>query len=271
MRCIFCKRDSAGSRSVEHIIPEALGNIEHILPRGVVCDTCNNYFARKVEGPLLETPWFRHVRSRQYVANKRGNVPSMRGLVPGARMVANVWVDGPKLVLGGRNEKEQLQLETAILSGHASSVYIPIIDTIDERLMSRFLAKVAIEILVHRVMAVEGWEESLIDGGQIDELRRFARVGDRPPTWPFSHRRIYDEDDLQIEPNGHFQVLHEFTLLYTEGRELYAVLGLFGKEFAINLGGPEISGYSRWLSVHGGRSPLYLSDDLPVPSEYFAK
>ncbi len=64
MRCIFCKGDSNQSRSVEHIIPEALGNIEHVLPRGIVCDTCNNYFARKVEGPLLETQWFRHARSK---------------------------------------------------------------------------------------------------------------------------------------------------------------------------------------------------------------
>jgi hypothetical protein len=38
MRCIFCKCESAQNRSVEHIILEALGNIEHILRRVVVCD-----------------------------------------------------------------------------------------------------------------------------------------------------------------------------------------------------------------------------------------
>src|SRR5229473_3930495 len=107
MRCIFCKGDSTQSRSVEHIIPEALGNIEHVLPRGVVCDGCNNYFARKVEGPLLETPWFRHVRSRQWIGNKRGYVPPMSGVVPGARTGAHVWLNGQDLTLGGRTEKEQ--------------------------------------------------------------------------------------------------------------------------------------------------------------------
>ena len=49
MRCIFCKKDSCNSRSVEHILPESLGNEEHILPAGIVCDRCNNYFASSVE------------------------------------------------------------------------------------------------------------------------------------------------------------------------------------------------------------------------------
>ncbi|HET8891812.1 MAG TPA: HNH endonuclease [Candidatus Angelobacter sp.] len=29
-RCIFCKNDSSGSRSIEHILPESLGNKEHL-------------------------------------------------------------------------------------------------------------------------------------------------------------------------------------------------------------------------------------------------
>jgi hypothetical protein len=266
MRCIFCKGDSTGSRSVEHIIPESLGNIEHILPRGVVCDPCNNYFARKVEGPLLETQWFRHARSRQIITNKRGFVPPMDGVVPGARTGAHVWLEGSRLTLGGRNEKEHHQLEAALLSGRARSVYIPIIDVIDERLMSRFLAKVAIEILAHRLMDVAGWEEPLIDDIQLDPLRRFARIGDRPSSWPFLRRRIYGEDDLQIETGGGFQVLHEFTLLYTRKLELFAVLSLFGEEFAINFASPEIDSYVAWLSENDGRSPLYLSDKLPIRS-----
>jgi len=122
MRCIFCKSDSAASRSVEHIIPEALGNIDHVLPRGIVCDTCNNYFARKIEGPLLESAWFRHVRSRQFNPSKRGLVPPMTGTFPGARTLADVWMDGPRLAFRHRNPKELLKLETAILDGHARSV-----------------------------------------------------------------------------------------------------------------------------------------------------
>lgn len=269
MRCIFCKRDSTKSRSIEHIIPESLGNIDHVLPRGAVCDTCNNYFARKVEGPLLDTHWFRHARSRQWVPNKRGLIPPMRGIVPGARMSADVWLDGPKLTFGGRNERERDVLIDAIQTGRARSVYIPIIEAIDQRLMSRFLAKVALEVLVERIIRVEGWNEEIVDKEALDPIRHFARIGDRPEKWPFSRRRIYGEEDVHGDGDG-YQVLHEFTILCEPLPEpghldLYAVVCIFGEEFAINLGEPEIASYERWLKAHDGTSPLYISDKLPLP------
>ncbi len=45
----FCKQCSDLSNSVEHIIPESLGNKNHVLPKGIVCDRCNNYFTLKIE------------------------------------------------------------------------------------------------------------------------------------------------------------------------------------------------------------------------------
>ncbi len=62
MYCIFCKRDSTGSCSVEHIIPESLGNEEHVLPPGVVCGACNNYFASSIEQAVLESGAFKIAR-----------------------------------------------------------------------------------------------------------------------------------------------------------------------------------------------------------------
>lgn len=76
MRCLFCKADSSTSRSVEHIVPESLGNVEHVLPVGAVCDACNQYFARKVERQLLESPMFRLLRADMAVPNKRGRFPA---------------------------------------------------------------------------------------------------------------------------------------------------------------------------------------------------
>ena len=43
--CMFCHKDSSSSKSVEHIIPESFGNKHHYLPKGYVCDKCNNYFS----------------------------------------------------------------------------------------------------------------------------------------------------------------------------------------------------------------------------------
>lgn len=75
MHCIFCKAESTSSRSVEHIIPESMGNTNHVLPIGVVCDWCNQYFARKIERQVLESPTFRLIRASMEVQSKRGRVP----------------------------------------------------------------------------------------------------------------------------------------------------------------------------------------------------
>jgi len=76
MRCIFCKAESTASRSVEHIVPESMGNSNHVLPLGSVCDWCNQYFARKVERAVLESPTFRLIRASMEVPSKRGRVPN---------------------------------------------------------------------------------------------------------------------------------------------------------------------------------------------------
>src|SRR5260370_25256431 len=136
----------------------------------------------------------------------------MGGLVPGARMNAHVWLDGTKLTLGGRNEREHRSLTDAIQTGRARSVYIPIIEAIDQRLMSRFLAKVALEVLAERIIHVAGWNEEIVDKEALDPIPRFARVRDRPERWPFLRRRIYREDDVHGDGAG-YQVLHEFTIL----------------------------------------------------------
>src|SRR4051794_22891977 len=81
MRCIFCKADSSSSRSVEHIVPESLGNVSNLLPPGIVCDQCNNYFARKVEKPVLDSGLFTITRFTQALPNKRGRVPIIGGII----------------------------------------------------------------------------------------------------------------------------------------------------------------------------------------------
>jgi hypothetical protein len=41
--CLFCRRHDVGFTSEEHIFTEGLGiTIDYVLPKGVVCDRCNN-------------------------------------------------------------------------------------------------------------------------------------------------------------------------------------------------------------------------------------
>lgn len=81
MRCIFCKKDSSNSKSVEHIIPESLGGKEYLLGKGLVCDKCNNYFARKVEKPFLEDETIKLLRFDEGLENKRGKIPPVSAVI----------------------------------------------------------------------------------------------------------------------------------------------------------------------------------------------
>ena len=93
MKCIFCKHDSSSSVSVEHVIPESLGNKKTVLPKGAVCDSCNNYFASKVEKPVLASGEFTQLRFNQLLKNKKGRVPETKIIV------------GPHAVTARRNGK----------------------------------------------------------------------------------------------------------------------------------------------------------------------
>lgn len=75
MRCIFCKADSSATGSIEHIIPESLGNTAHTLSIGLVCDDCNRYFGTKIEQPLLSSTIFRDLRRNMSIPNKKGRLP----------------------------------------------------------------------------------------------------------------------------------------------------------------------------------------------------
>jgi pterin-4a-carbinolamine dehydratase len=213
MRCIFCKCDTTSSHSVEHIIPESLGNIEHTLPRGTVCDACNQYFASKVEGPVLTSGVFRFLRSRMNVPSKKGRIPA-------------------------EPEEERFQLP-------------------EYRKTGRFLGKVGLEVLAARLFHHPDWESEVVDKPELDHIRDFARF-DRGRDWPFAYRPIYRADSLFHDGQNSYEVLHEYDLLYTRGRELYIVVALFGVELALNLGGRELDGYNHWLEKHEFLSPLYV-------------
>jgi len=59
-QCIWCLKYASSTTSFNsesHVLPECIGNIkEQVLPKGVVCDKCNNSFSRKLEDRLIEEP-----------------------------------------------------------------------------------------------------------------------------------------------------------------------------------------------------------------------
>ncbi len=254
-RCIFCKADSHASKTIEHIVPESLGNNEHVLPAGVVCDACNNYFSREVEKPLLDSDYFTHARFRMDVASKKGVIPSVWGIHLGSRTIVGISKESDGKAVYPLNPKDASRFMESLRTSTGGSLIIPNPSEPDPYVISRFLGKVAIEVLAQRILGAsvpEGLDE-IIDKRELDDLRNYVRRGHPKKTaWAFHQRRIYPE-----EAYGDYQVLHEYTLLYTDKKELYLVLALLGLEFAINMAGSDIEGYLDWLRRNANKSPLY--------------
>ena len=102
----------------------------------------------------------------------------------------------------------------------------------------------------------EIWSEIFI-GDEIKEIRLKIGTGISGQVAQ-TGKTIYAEDAAFYEEGyGHYEMLHEYTFLYTEAQELYFVLAILGVEYTLNMGVPDISRYLEWLSQHGNMSPLY--------------
>jgi hypothetical protein len=160
MRCIFCKSNSDGAKSVEHILPESLGNVEHTLPPRWVCDACNNYFAREVEKPFLDSTYGTISRFEMAVPSKRGQISAAKGLHPQSWTIVEFSYapeDG-MLCVGAAEGQNAERWITSIQSRQHGSFYLP--SAIDpppaDKTTSRFIAKVGLEILAKKCISVAG-------------------------------------------------------------------------------------------------------------------
>lgn len=257
MRCIFCKNPSLNSKSVEHIIPESLGNKEHILPKGIVCDSCNQYFAKKLEKPLLELPYFVNVRSRNIVESKKGRVPIDSGMVikPSLEKV-NIGYHKGKHFIYFDNE-ESFKRAMSSKSGSLIIREIPEPER-DNIYMSRFLSKVALEFLTQRFYLLPGGLEEILNKKELDPIREYARYG-KGKFWIYKQRRIYKETDRFVDLVYHpepYEILHEIDFLYIDEKVLYFIIVIFGIEYVINMGASEIEIYEKWLTENDHKSPI---------------
>lgn len=73
-KCIFCLQTGDIFHTVEHIIPESLGNTDDFLIDRV-CDKCQNYFGREVENYVLTKTPFGFWRTMAGTLNKKGKSP----------------------------------------------------------------------------------------------------------------------------------------------------------------------------------------------------
>jgi hypothetical protein len=261
MNCIFCKEISTNSVSVEHIIPESLGNKGKTLGKGIVCDKCNNYFATKIEKPLLDLDYFRSLRARNEIKSKKGKIPVEKIIFDGS--ICESEIKRPKNSTIIDITINDLNFFKRIIDGNIKELTFPVehMPPPDNYYVSRFLAKVAIEVLAQRLNVSQEGLDYLVSESQFDEIREYARYGQKTKLWPYHVRKIYGENQpfkSVANPNVMQDRLFEYDILVTNKSEYFLVLILKGVEYSINIGGPEIEGYINWLLDNNHKSPLYL-------------
>jgi hypothetical protein len=260
MNCIFCKEDSDISLSAEHIIPESLGNKSHVLESGIVCDKCNNYFARKIEKEVLELPYFKSLRHRNYILSKKNKLPSENAFVnyPSKGKIEIVQSFGNVLEVKVEDE----EVFNLITEKKTDKFFVPILTLppLDNLFFSRMIGKIALEALAQRVKQVDDWNKDFVGHEGLDNLRNYVRYG-VGNFWIYNVRKVYQEIDTfqKKQINGisqQYQILHEFDFLYIENKYLYFVCIIMGVEYAINMAESRLSQYHEWLKSNNNISPL---------------
>ena len=270
MSCIFCHKDSSNSKSVEHIIPESLGNKHHFLPKGYVCDECNHYFAIKIENELLSQPYFVSMRFRNEILTKKGKLVRQKMVFSGAMKCTEVVMQKAEdgLIVSFDDE----ELYEAIKAGKMGKMIAPYIPEPEypNVIMSRFLAKCAYEYFLY-TMDKEKYDlcvQELLckESDVLKALREYARYG-KGEYWQYNQRRIYSEGDVVFNQNEdlNYEILHEMKFFTREHKrfpngyveaEVYFVMAIEGIEYAICISDPNISEYQKWIEEHNGLSPL---------------
>lgn len=257
MRCIFCKNDSSNSKSIEHIVPESLGNKSHVLPLGIVCDSCNQYFSTKIEKKLLEQPFFKDLRHRNLIESKKGKIPKGTAYIPETNSLGEV--------IREKNNNPIINVDTdsydEIQNGKVNRILIlhPTEPEKDNRSVSRFICKIAFEAMAKKFLKYQDALDYLINETQFDPIRNYVRYDRGTKIWKYNYRKIYQEDENFIDNKEKItDILFEYDFLRTERSEYYFIIILKGYEFVINIGGEPIDGYTEWLEKNEFKSPLYM-------------
>lgn len=240
-------------------MPESIGSKKRVLSRGIVCDKCNNYFARKVEEPLLKHPSMRNVRAWYQVPNKRGKYPTLQGYIAGTDIGIGLFRDQEgKLQVESERARDAARLQAELDNSLLNPLLFKIEIDPPKREMSRFLCKMALETMAEIFSSSPGGTETIVDAEFYDNVRTYARYGTNFTEWPYSQRRIFPEKTLMRhrETNEWVQAGFGCGWFMNKQKETLFFFCFYGMEFVINVGGPSIRGYEEWLEEHNHISPM---------------
>lgn len=192
--CLFCRSDGPFT-TVEHVIPESLGNDDLVL-EGHVCDKCQTYFGAKLERYVLEKSPVGFWRVFLGTTTKKGNRPRVdmsqprkSGLLPAthkhhddlafqshADESVEITKISPEIL---REIREGTRTEFRV-------VFTPHM----LYMLGRFLCKVGIELLCVA-------DPADARTSRFDAARHYARCGPSRPLWPILWAQDGEIDDLK--------------------------------------------------------------------------
>lgn len=258
MKCIFCGIDSTESKSVEHIVPESFGNKTAFLRKGIVCDNCNNYFARKVEQPFLESEVVRLLRQELMLENKRGKLIKDY-TYPRVEKEYVKQISADKFLVYTREYLSEDEIAEKVAE------YQKYMTETDKVLLeqnihvSRLLAKMALEYFIYRCNSTNEVCEYVGTDPVFKDIRNYARYGSRK-IWEYSARRIYARNEA-YQGNPFSAINWEADILFLGKGEVYFIIVMFGIEYAICINHQKVDSYKEWLYKNKGKSPLYTSEE----------
>lgn len=166
--CIYCLKDSSSARDKEHVIPEALGCKEE-LPKGYVCDSCNNYFSM-MDKTILHN---------RYIALRVGTegIPSKKGK-PRSQIGQNLYFDVKK------RGTFTVKLGPVTITPETRQAVFRLEQDkeFDELLFARGIHKITFNCYAREF----GRKEALHP--RFNNLRNYIRKADKGELWPYSVR-----------------------------------------------------------------------------------
>ena len=210
-KCIFCLQSGDIFHTVEHIVPESLGNTDDIL-MNCVCDKCQNYFGREIENYILNKTPFGFWRTIAGTLNKKGKSPFFDfSQNPKSKVVPdfNSYTDNGVILYPADNERifEAVITNQSLFENinNGTKKCFNLVMTPKMLIyMGRFLGKIALEY----------WSKTYGDDvyrKDLDQIRKYVRYGTTQYIWSIMQNHLL-ENLLDYKAKGNFE----------EERTLYA-------------------------------------------------
>lgn len=202
MLCLFC--ESEGPFTVEHVIPESLGNDDLILV-DQVCMGCNSHFSKIEEFVLQKTPlafW----RAFLGIKTKKGKLPAVnlsqpnraKGRLPSTHLAHDNKVGFTAHVDGSTSiEIDDPKIIREILDDKRTDIRFVMTPKLLFTL-GRFLCKIGVELLCVS-------DQNVARSERFEGARQFARYGNPGSLWPiffFTKGKLSDFSNLRVDTNG---------------------------------------------------------------------